>query len=114
MSGNSINYKEDYYHVKNVKFSPTSIKRRIPIRAVGMWPNKPPFRRAAQYGVVLPFSINWSQRLTPIDVKQILEYITQNRTTTENLDVLIAGETPRDSSEGFKIIKPYWDVGVTL
>jgi alkanesulfonate monooxygenase SsuD/methylene tetrahydromethanopterin reductase-like flavin-dependent oxidoreductase (luciferase family) len=113
LSGEVFNYEGEYYQVKKVKFSPTPLKGRIPIWVAGMWPNKSPLRRAAKYDGIFPISANWPQQLTPMDVKHILEYISQYRRTTENFDVIISGETPGDSSEGLKIIEPYSDAGVT-
>ncbi|MFX0082714.1 MAG: LLM class flavin-dependent oxidoreductase [Candidatus Hodarchaeota archaeon] len=113
LSGDVFNFEGDYYQVKNVKFSPKPVKGRVPIWVAGMWPNKRPFLRAAQYEGVFPISANWPQQLTPVDVEQILEFISHNRKITENYDVIISGETPGDSIEGINIIRPYIEVGVT-
>lgn len=113
LSGNDFSYNGDYYKIKNVKFLPTPVNGRIPIWVAGMWPNKRPLQRAAQYDGAFPISINWPQQLTPGDVKQILDYIAQNRTGSSNFDIIISGETPSDPSEGINIIKPYEKAGVT-
>ncbi|MFX1478554.1 MAG: LLM class flavin-dependent oxidoreductase, partial [Promethearchaeota archaeon] len=113
LSGKEFSYEGDYYQIKNVKFLPSPVNGEIPIWVAGMWPNKSPLQRAARYNGVFPINIDWRQQLTPEVIKQILEYISQYRANINKFDVIIAGQTPSDLSEGIEIIRPFEKAGVT-
>lgn len=113
LSGENYNYEGEYYKIKDVKFVPTPVNDHVPIWVAAMWPNKGPLRRAAQYDGVFPISNSWPEQLSPNDVKQILEYISQYRNSISDFDVIITGETPSNRAEGTRIIEPFDKEGVT-
>jgi alkanesulfonate monooxygenase SsuD/methylene tetrahydromethanopterin reductase-like flavin-dependent oxidoreductase (luciferase family) len=48
-TGNPVTFQGKHYQVKDVKFFPKPLQTpRIPIWVAGYWPNRRPFRRAAQ------------------------------------------------------------------
>ena len=112
-TGQDFSYEGEYYQVKNARFLPTPINGNIPIWVAGMWPYKKPFQRAAKYDGACPISANYPDQLTHEEVRQIIVYIRKNRINTKIFDVIITGETPNDPSEGFKIVEPYRNNGVT-
>jgi hypothetical protein len=112
-TGKNFSYEGEHYQVKNARFLPTPFNDNIPIWIAGMWPNKKPFQRAVKYDGVCPISVNYPNQLTHNEVKQIIDYIHENRTEIKNFDVIITGDTPGDPTEGFKIVEPYRNVGVT-
>ncbi|MFX1277783.1 MAG: LLM class flavin-dependent oxidoreductase [Promethearchaeota archaeon] len=113
LSGKDFSYEGDYYQIKNVKFIPTPVNNKVPIWVAGMWPNKKPFLRASKFDGVFPIHANWPQELTPAEVKQIINFINQNRMNSSQYDIIIAGNTPNNPSEAYNAIKPYKEVGVT-
>jgi len=113
LSGKDFSYEGDYYQIKNVKFIPAPVNKKIPIWVAGMWPNKKPFHRAARYDGVFPISINYTQQLTPDDVRDVLDFMSMHHKITPNYDVVISGNTPKNRSDAIDIIKSYEKVGVT-
>jgi alkanesulfonate monooxygenase SsuD/methylene tetrahydromethanopterin reductase-like flavin-dependent oxidoreductase (luciferase family) len=58
-TGNPVTFQGKHYQVKDVKFLPKPLQTpRIPIWVAGYWPNRRPFRRAAQWEGVLPGKVN--------------------------------------------------------
>ena len=58
--GETFSYEGAHYHVKEAQFLPKPVQSpRIPIWIAGLWPNKPPFRRA------------WVERYIAADLKCI-------------------------------------------
>ena len=96
-----------------MKFLPTPVNGTIPIWVAGMWPNKKPFIRAAQYDGVCPISTQWPNQLTPADVKEIRDFVQRERANLEGFDFIITGDTTGEYSEDIGIVKPYEEVGVT-
>jgi len=113
LSANNFNYEGEYYQIKNVKFLPAPVNGQIPIWVAGAWPNKAPLRRAAKYNGVFPISSNWAEQLTLEELTKILDYISNYRTDNNNFDIVIAGETPGDQSDGADIVDPFEKAGVT-
>ena len=112
-SGKSFSFEGDFFQIKEVKFTPTPVKDKIPIWVAGTWPNKKPFQRAALYDGVFPISVDWQKSLTPDELIQIIEIVKQNRPSLDNFDVVIAGNTPGDQRKGDQIVKPYEQAGAT-
>lgn len=116
-SGESLTFEGQHYSVKDAQFLPTPLQRpRIPIWVAGMWPNKPPFRRAARWDGVFPIPQDLSPdaMLTPDDVKAIVAYVYQHRSSDAPFDVSVGGVTPGDDAEqAASIVAAYADAGVT-
>ena len=112
-SGEPFRYKGEYFKIRKVKFLPTPVNGQIPIWVAGLWPNKKPFLRAARFDGVCPNSVRFPNILTPSELKDVIELIKQNRNKSGKYDVLFAGDTPGDSEEGAKIVKPYEEAGAT-
>lgn len=110
-SGEIFDYEGKHYKLKNARFLPTPLQQpRIPIWVAGAWPNKKPFRRAAQWDGVCPMGRD--HEMTPDDFRDMLAYIHQYRQTENPLAVLAAGHTP-GTDEDKAIIAPFADAGVT-
>jgi hypothetical protein len=76
----------------------------------GMWPNKPPFRRAAKWDGVFPIDPKL-QGLTPEAIAEIIAYIRSHRETDDPFEVVYGGATsgPNDTTT----VKRFGDAGVT-
>lgn len=91
-SGEPFSYSGTHYTVENVRHRPTPVQPRIPVWVAGMWPNKRPFRRAANWDGVFP--INPALKgLTPDDFRDLAAYIQKHRTSNEPFEVICAGAT---------------------
>lgn len=74
-SGQPFSYEGEYYHVRDVTFSPRPKQQpRIPILVGGSWPHKGPVRRAARCDGIVPYKDThgggW-QDMTPDDVRAL-------------------------------------------
>jgi alkanesulfonate monooxygenase SsuD/methylene tetrahydromethanopterin reductase-like flavin-dependent oxidoreductase (luciferase family) len=113
-SGQPFSYHGQHYHLDEIVFLPQPVQTpRIPIWLTGLWPNKRPFRRAAQWDGIFP-----SQRgggwITPDEVKDSVAYIRAHRQIVAPIDVVYSGETPGDDPVKASDIVALWqEAGVT-
>jgi probable F420-dependent oxidoreductase len=91
-SGEEVSYQGQYYQLSQVQFLPKPLQQpHIPIWVAGNWPQKKPFRRAAQFDGVFPQRL--SRALTPEDFHEILDSIHAHRAATTAFDVVASGST---------------------
>jgi alkanesulfonate monooxygenase SsuD/methylene tetrahydromethanopterin reductase-like flavin-dependent oxidoreductase (luciferase family) len=113
-SGAPFSFAGSHYVVRETTFLPTPIQQpRIPIWVAGMWPNKPPFRRAARYDGVVPISTNIEHSLPPDEVRALIIYIRKHRSSAAPFDVVCSGKTNADSIRAREIVAPYAEAGAT-
>lgn len=99
-----------------VPFLPTPVQRpRVPIWVGGTWPNTVPFRRAARWDGVVPIGqgdgmVNY---LSPDELRQIVAFIKQHRTSAEPFDVVVTGHSADSASEIASRLRSYADAGAT-
>ena len=113
-SGQMFSYQGQHYQVQEACFLPTPVQQpRIPIWVAGMWPHKKPLRRAARWDGVFPIKQDESP-MTPNDVRAMLAYVRQYRTSAEPFDVVVAGWAyAKGQAEGDALLAAYADAGVT-
>jgi alkanesulfonate monooxygenase SsuD/methylene tetrahydromethanopterin reductase-like flavin-dependent oxidoreductase (luciferase family) len=113
-TGKPFNYSGDYYTVEETVFRPPPIQSpRIPLWVACFWPNKKPLRRAARYDGVVPGVADWTKKLTPDDVKQVVTYIARRRRDPRPFDVVIGGQTPAMPKRAATVVQPYIAAGAT-
>jgi hypothetical protein len=79
-----------------------------------MWPNKPPFRRAARYDGVVPISTDVEHSLSPDEVRALIIYMRAHRKSDAPFEVVCSGETPAaDACCARDIIAPYAEAGAS-
>lgn len=89
-SGEKYAHDGEFYTFDEVQFLPTPVQRpRIPIWTAGFWPNKKPFRRAAQWDGVFPYRTDMG-RLTPDEIREMRSYIAEHRDPDAPFDIAIA------------------------
>ncbi len=112
-SGEKFSYEGQHYSITNAHFLPRPRQQpRIPIWVAGVWPNKKPFRRAAQWDGVCPMGRDGV--MTPDDFRDMLAYIEEYRTSDAPFDVVRGARTPgKDAGEDAAIVAPYAEAGVT-
>lgn len=112
-SGRRVSFQGQHYQVRNVKFLPKPLQSpRIPIWVAGYWPNRRPFRRAAQWDGVLPGKVN-EEHLTPEDLREIMAYVQAHRSTAGHFDVGVYGFTPSNPEKAAKVVRPWMEAGAT-
>jgi alkanesulfonate monooxygenase SsuD/methylene tetrahydromethanopterin reductase-like flavin-dependent oxidoreductase (luciferase family) len=96
-SGEPFSYEGKHYQIKDAHFLPAPVQQpRIPVWVAGMWPHKKPLRRSARWDGVVP--IGTTAMLTPDDIRTIIAYIQEHRTSDGPFDVVCSG-TPLAGSE---------------
>lgn len=113
-SGKTVSYAGEHYQLRNARSLPTPLQQpRIPIWVAGFWPSKKPFRRAAHWDGVCPLKIH-DQLMQPDDIREMLTYIRQFRTSDEPFDVLAYGNTNGvDPQKDRDMITPFAEAGAT-
>jgi alkanesulfonate monooxygenase SsuD/methylene tetrahydromethanopterin reductase-like flavin-dependent oxidoreductase (luciferase family) len=113
-SGEKFSFVGKHYHVRETQFLPKPVQQpRIPIWTAGTWPRKAPFRRAARFEGVIPIGGDIEKPLSPGDVRDILAFIREHRTTDAPFDVILAGDTSGDRERDRAIVGPYEEAGAT-
>ena len=112
-SGEPFSFQGTHYQVQEARFLPTPTQQpRIPIWVAGLWPNKPPFRRAARWDGVFP--IGRERQMTPDDVREMLAYMEPYRTSAGPFEVVMVGSAYDQGQEaGDAHLAALADAGVT-
>jgi probable F420-dependent oxidoreductase len=112
-SGEPFSFQGQQYQVQEAQFLPRPVQQpRIPIWVAGIWPHKKPFRRAARWDGVFPLLDN--KPLLPDDIRAMLAYIRQQRTSAEPFDVVAVGWAYEQGKEaGDALLADYADAGAT-
>jgi alkanesulfonate monooxygenase SsuD/methylene tetrahydromethanopterin reductase-like flavin-dependent oxidoreductase (luciferase family) len=111
-SGQPFEFSGRHYQVKRTAFLPAPVQSpRIPIWVAGTLGRKRPFRRAARYDGVVPMAdINTS--LTPDNIREIIAYLRDHRSSASPFEVVQAGVTAGDSGDA-AIVAPFAEAGAT-
>jgi alkanesulfonate monooxygenase SsuD/methylene tetrahydromethanopterin reductase-like flavin-dependent oxidoreductase (luciferase family) len=112
-SGEPFSFQGQHYQVEGACFLPTPAQQpRIPIWVAGIWPHKKPFQRAARWDGVFPLLDN--KPMPPDDIRAMLAYIRQHRTSAEPFDVVAVGWAYEHGKEaGDALLEEYAEAGVT-
>jgi alkanesulfonate monooxygenase SsuD/methylene tetrahydromethanopterin reductase-like flavin-dependent oxidoreductase (luciferase family) len=93
-SGEPFSFEGEHYHIKEAQFLPKPAQQpRIPIWVAGVWPNKKPFRRAAQWDGVFPIVNDQDGQVTAAQVRDVIAYIMQFRESSAPFDVVAEGRS---------------------
>jgi len=113
--GAPFSFAGRHYQVQEAQFLPRPVQLpRIPIWVAGTWPNKKPFRRAAQWDGVVAEARSGGSALTPPDFVDLRAYIQEHRTGDGPFEVTHIGRTPGDDrAAAAAMVAPYAAVGVT-
>jgi alkanesulfonate monooxygenase SsuD/methylene tetrahydromethanopterin reductase-like flavin-dependent oxidoreductase (luciferase family) len=111
-SGELFTFEGEHYQLQEMRFRPTPVQTpRIPIWVAGVWPNKPPMRRAARWDGALPIS---NTPITADTWREIKAYVERHRTADTPFDLVHGGPTwGTNSQEAIDLVAPYAEAGVT-
>lgn len=108
-SGEPFSFDGEHYNLDEMVFLPQPVQQpRIPIWVGGVWPAKPPMRRAARWDGAYPAPVQSID-----DWRDILAYIKEHRTSAEPFDVVHGGKFPADPAEASALAAELVAVGVT-
>jgi hypothetical protein len=98
--------------VRRTAFLPMPIQSpRVPIWVAATFGRKRPLRRAARYDGVVPMPSDINERLTPDNLREIIEYVREHRVVATPFDVVQSGVTRDSSDKG--IVAPFVEAGAT-
>jgi alkanesulfonate monooxygenase SsuD/methylene tetrahydromethanopterin reductase-like flavin-dependent oxidoreductase (luciferase family) len=94
-SGEPFSFEGKHYRIDEVQFLPRPVQRpRIPVWVAGRWPNRKPFRRAAEWDGAYPIPAKEGVfELTPQETRDVVAYTMGHRTKEGPFDVIVAGST---------------------
>ena len=98
-AGAPVNHQGTHYRVECDAFEPPLQRPRVPVWVAATWPSKKPLRRAARWdGVVStgPYGLE----VEPDDLSSMRSYISQQRSTATDFDIIAFGRTagPSDTA----------------
>ncbi len=117
-SGEAFEFHGKHFDVSPMTFLPGPVQQpRIPVWTAGTWPVRAPFRRAARWDGVWPETRDEhdvSGMPAPAQVREMLEFIREERRSDAPFDVLVGGFTPGDDpARAAEIAAGYADAGAT-
>ena len=114
-TGEPFSYEGKHYHLKEAQFLPKPVQQpRIPVWVAGIWPNKKPFRRAAQWDGVFPIVADQDGQITAAQAHDALAYTLQFRESTAPFDLVVGGKSSgNDREKGRDSAAALADVGAT-
>lgn len=98
--GEPLRHDGAHFHLDVEPFLPRPLQTpRVPIWVAGIWPNRPPFRRAARWDGAFPLT-DRNPLPTPKQIRDIVSYVEAHRVATAPFDLVVGGRTlsedPRD------------------
>lgn len=115
-TGQPFSFDGQHYRLDAVTFLPTPVQSpRIPIWVAGEWPTRRPFRRAARWDGIFPSKrgVAVDEMMSPHDLKDIIDFIMDERASDEPFTVALGGYTPAsDRQQAIHIVGEYVDVGL--
>jgi len=120
-SGEPVTYRGNQITIDDVAFLPTPVQRpRVPIWVGGVWPNKPPMRRAARWDGAIPAMAGGIEAARPPEVRQVRDLVgflrgcrAENGLADSPFDIIIGGRSPTGPTAGRDLVGPLADLGIT-
>jgi alkanesulfonate monooxygenase SsuD/methylene tetrahydromethanopterin reductase-like flavin-dependent oxidoreductase (luciferase family) len=117
-SGEPFSFRGQHFQVEDVTFLPGPLQQpRIPIWVAGTWPKRAPMRRAARWDGAFPLKLAPNGQFTSMtaeDVRQVREYISQQRESLDGFHLVVGGNTPAgDRTRAAEILAPFAEAGLT-
>jgi alkanesulfonate monooxygenase SsuD/methylene tetrahydromethanopterin reductase-like flavin-dependent oxidoreductase (luciferase family) len=112
-SGKPFSFQGEHFRVEETTFLPAPVQQpRPPVWVAGWWPNKPPLRRAARWDGLFSELVGGSVP-SPDQLRDILGYIREHRTSSAPFEAVLGGHTDPDPSSAGEIVGPYGDAGLS-
>ena len=120
--GQPFSYEGKHYQIKPLDFPaapPPPVQHpRIPIWVVGAWLRRKSMARALRYDGLLPNVMDAMEtrmgRPTPDEVREMRQYVYENRTEPGPYDIVVDGTTPGDdAAAAAAVVRPFAEAGAT-
>lgn len=128
-SSEPTSFHGTHFHVDDVRFCPPPVQQpHVPVWVAGFHPNVRPMQRAAKWQGVFPLQapstsaehvdaadVLWSTMwLTPGQLRECVEMVSQYRESMTGFDVVASGGTPpREPAAGKRLVAEFQTVGAT-
>ncbi|MBM3949715.1 MAG: LLM class flavin-dependent oxidoreductase [SAR202 cluster bacterium] len=116
-TGKLFSFAGKHYQVRDVAFTPTPVQKpRIPVWVACTVGKPRPLRRAARWDGAFPQSGGDMDAppLTPAQMRDLLAFITANRTSSGPYDLVMGGRTlAKDRRQDAAFVSSYEQTGVT-
>ena len=116
-TGQPVTFHGEYLTATGVTMLPRPVQRpRIPVWCGGRWPNKRPFRRAAQWDGVMPIHTGYGlgETMPPAELRAVVAYTREHRTAAGPFDVALEGRTDGAAADrGGQLVASYVPAGLT-
>ena len=112
-SGEPFSYEGEHYRLEEMTFLPPPVQRpRVPIWVVGAWPSKKSMSRALRYDGLLAYTTR--REVTPEDIREMKDYVEENRGADTAFDIVWEGQTPDDDpGRAAEVVRPFAEAGAT-
>ena len=109
-TGEPTSFSGEHFRLTDAVLLPRPVQQpRIPIWVAGLWPNKPPFRRAARWDGALPLARgHMLMDLTPSGLRECREFILENRDSDVPPEMVFFAVTQERTEEN---VEAYADAG---
>ncbi len=110
MTGEPVKHHGPHYQVETTGFAPSIQQPRVPIWVGGQWPGAKPFRRAAQWGGVVPMSKRAldGHMMEPGELSELTAYVARHRTTTRPFESIHLGASDGPAVQEFAKAGATW------
>ncbi len=115
-SGEPFTYDGTHYQVSDVTFEPLPLQRpRVPIWVVGAWRRMKSMQRVLACDGFIPYNLDGNHaETTPDELREMADWISENRTATTQFDILWEANTPGDDpARCTEIVQPWANAGAT-
>jgi alkanesulfonate monooxygenase SsuD/methylene tetrahydromethanopterin reductase-like flavin-dependent oxidoreductase (luciferase family) len=115
-SGVPFSYAGEHLTVSDVTFQPTPVHGRVPVWVAGVWPARPPMRRAARWDGVVPLvrtPDGGSREPSAAELRDIATFIAEHRDGDGPYDVVAVGGTEPGDPAGTEKVAEMQAAGAT-
>ena len=114
-TGEPVSFAGRHYQLEEVAFQPTPVQKpRVPIWVAGMWPNRPPFRRAARFDGVFPIKAGEEMpMLEPSELIEIVQFVDQHRRGDGSFEVVTYADLRGEPDQAAELVDEWSGAGAT-
>ena len=114
-SGKPFSYDGEHFKVDAMTMIPGPLQTpRIPIWVPGVCGKTNSLRRALAWDGIIPQKYKSMARLKPDEIKELNQFISENREQTTPFDIISGGETPgSDKKRAVAKVRPFSKAGAT-
>ena len=114
-SGKPFSFTGQHYRVEEMTMLPTPIQSpRIPVWVPGVWTKTRSMQRALRWDGIIPQKYKSMERMTPVEVKKLKQFVEENRPVSAPFDIVVGGTTPGGNPKrAAKTVSAFAEAGAT-